>query len=172
VSLRLLDWLVTNYSKRLNITYTIERNGVASAFNVFIEYKAILRAYSKRNCDPFCRRERIRITNSDGQQQDTTVAQLCFMRWAMQHGVLEYASRHKAAIEQDMLAVAKTRTPSPTGSDQGNSSGSNNNSNSPYDNDCCSGSPNSTTPSKRHELSTAAVKSCTKSLCHVTVRFK
>ncbi|KAF6250465.1 hypothetical protein COO60DRAFT_1646848 [Scenedesmus sp. NREL 46B-D3] len=150
VSLRLLDWFATNYSKARNIVYQVTRDGVATAFNVFTEYKAVLRAYSKRFCDPFCRRDRIAITNSDGERQYTTVAQMCFFRWAMQNKVLEYAQRHKAQIEDDMLTVSKrARTsPSPEGA-----------------------ATPSPSPSKRHELSTAAVKACTKSYCRVTVKF-
>lgn len=151
VSLRLLDWFVTNYSKSRNIVYEVARDGVPVAFNVFTEYKAVLRAYSKRFCDPFCRRDRIAITNSEGERQFTTVAQMCFFRWAMQNKVLTYAEQHKSHIEADMMAISKRSrsTPSPSSATP----------------DAC------LTPSKRHELSTAAVKACTKSYCRVTVRF-
>lgn len=152
VSLRLLDWFATNYSKSRNIVYQVMRDGVPMAFNVFTEYKAILRAYSKRFCDPFCRRDRIVITNSNGERQYTTVAQMCFFRWALQNKVLDYAQEHKAHIEQDMLAVSKRNASAAPAA-------------------ATSPSPDSSTPSKRHELSTAAVKACTKSFCRVTVRF-
>ncbi|WIA10857.1 hypothetical protein OEZ85_011023 [Tetradesmus obliquus] len=160
VSLRLLDWFVTNYSKSRNIVYQVVRDGVPTAFNVFTEYKAVLRAYSKRFCDPFCRRDRIAITNSNGERQYTTVAQMCFFRWAMQNNVLGYAQRHKGHIEADMLAVSKRArsvgTPAASPSPQADSPPA-----------AAAGS----TPSKRRELSTAAVKACTKSYCHVTVIF-
>ena len=61
LSLRILDWLVTNYAKKHNIVYTIEKNGSSTNFNIYLDYKNQLRAYSKKYFDPFCRRERILI---------------------------------------------------------------------------------------------------------------
>ena len=61
LSLRILDWLVTNYSKKLNIVYKLEINGDVKYFNIYLEYKNQLKAYSKKYFDPFCRRERILI---------------------------------------------------------------------------------------------------------------
>ena len=61
MSLRLIDWFVTNYSKYHNISY-IHKN---QDFFVYIDYKNQLKAYSKKLFDPFCRRERIlfQLTN-------------------------------------------------------------------------------------------------------------
>ena len=39
VSLRLLDWLITNYSKMNNIVYTVELNNEQKMFNMFLNYK-------------------------------------------------------------------------------------------------------------------------------------
>ena len=55
LSLRLLDWLVTNYSKSNYITYKV--NG--ANFNIYSSYKRELSSYSKKKFDPFCRRKRI-----------------------------------------------------------------------------------------------------------------
>lgn len=142
LSLRLLDWLVTNYSKKHNVVYMINKGGEERTFNMFMDYKSQLKAYSKRFFDPFCRRERINIVNGDGQEQSTTTAQLCFFRWAIQNDVLSYAQQYKDNIESDMLCVSKVRSSSDADK------------------------------AKRHELSMAAIKSCTKTFCHVTVRFK
>lgn len=158
ISLRLIDWFATNYAKSRNVVYQVIRDGVPTAFNVFTEYKAVLRAYSKRFCDPFCRRDRIAITNCHGVCQDTTVAQMCFFRWAMQNNVLQYVQTHKAQIEQDMLTVSKRERSSPTTTTTASCS--------------VSAEPSPCTPTKRQELSTAAVKACTKSYCRVTVRFR
>lgn len=54
-SLRILDWLVTNYARKNNITY--DHGG--REINVNLSYKQQLRAYSKKQFDPFCRRGRI-----------------------------------------------------------------------------------------------------------------
>ena len=106
VSLRLLDWLVTNYAKTQNVTYA--HNG--KPFSVFREYRTVLRAFTKRYFDPFCRRER--ITFSDGTHTAiSTIGQLNFFRWAVQNGVIEYAQQHAEAIEQDMQREANVPRP-------------------------------------------------------------
>ena len=59
ISLRILDWFVTNYAKKNNIAYNIETDGIVRKFIVHSNYKSQLKAYSKKLFDPFCRRERI-----------------------------------------------------------------------------------------------------------------
>lgn len=62
LSLRLIDWLVTNYSKKYNIIYPIVKNGEDIIyFNIYLDYKNQLKAYSKKFFDPFCRQKRIII---------------------------------------------------------------------------------------------------------------
>jgi len=62
LSLRLIDWLVTNYSKKYNIIYPINKNGEdVIYFNIYLDYKNQLKAYSKKFFDPFCRQKRIII---------------------------------------------------------------------------------------------------------------
>ena len=59
LSLRLLDWLVTNYSKKYNITYPLQSNTETIYFNIYLDYKNQLKAYSKKFFDPFCRQKRL-----------------------------------------------------------------------------------------------------------------
>ena len=62
LSLRLIDWLVTNYSKKYNIIYPITKNNEdVIYFNIYLDYKNQLKAYSKKFFDPFCRQKRIII---------------------------------------------------------------------------------------------------------------
>ena len=70
ISLRLLDWLVTNYAKKYNIAY-LAKSG--QDVNVYLRYKANLRAYSKKMFDPFCRWKKITFLGLS-----TTVGQLNF----------------------------------------------------------------------------------------------
>lgn len=142
LSLRILDWLVTNYSKKHNIVYLVQGDGGAKTFNMFLEYKSQLKAYSKRYFDPFCRRERLEFADADGRVLHTTVGQLNFFRWAIQNDVVGYGMRHGEDIEEDMLRSIKHRP----GSD---------------------GAPRP----RRRELSKAAIKGCTKTHVRVTVRF-
>lgn len=99
VSLRLIDWFVTNYSKKFNITYSIDDR----LFPVHFHYKRELKAYSKRLFDPFCRRERISFQiRGHPPIEETTVGQLNFFRWAIEKEVLRYIIAHAAVIERDM----------------------------------------------------------------------
>jgi hypothetical protein len=99
VSLRLIDWFATNYSKKFNVSYSLE----GKPFMVHFHYKRELKAYSKRLFDPFCRRERISF-QVRGQLpiEETTVGQLNFFRWALEKGVVDYILEHIADIERDM----------------------------------------------------------------------
>lgn len=104
MSLRVLDWLVTNYAKKRNVVYTLKLRERDVAFNMFLEYKSQLKAYSKRFFDPFCRRGRV-----EHRGVQTTCGQLNFFRWALQYGVLEFAREHHDEIEEDMLASIQHR---------------------------------------------------------------
>jgi hypothetical protein len=101
VSLRLVDWFVTNYSKKYNVSYPLEEDG--KQFLVHFHYKRELKAYSKRLFDPFCRRERISFqVRGHPPIEETTVGQLNFFRWAIEKGVLRYIIAHAADVERDM----------------------------------------------------------------------
>ena len=104
LSLRVLDWLVTNYAKKHNIVYTVRVGDRDVAMNLFLEYKSQLKAYSKRYFDPFCRRGRV-----EHRGVQTTCGQLNFFRWAIQYGVLDYARQRHDDIEADMLSSIQHR---------------------------------------------------------------
>ena len=102
ISLRILDWFVTNYSKKNNIHYSIEFDKKIKNFIVYLDYKSQLKAYSKKQFDPFCRRERISFIDHDNNELITTVGQLNFFRWAIENEILEYIKNNYAVIENDM----------------------------------------------------------------------
>jgi hypothetical protein len=83
ISLRILDWFVTNYSKKNNIHYQISLNNKPKNFIVYLDYKSQLKAYSKKAFDPFCRRERISFIDHDNNELITTVGQINFFRWSI-----------------------------------------------------------------------------------------
>lgn len=85
ISLRKLEWFVTNYSKTQHVTYTAP-NG--KMFTVHVAYKSSLDGYSKKLFDPFCRTSRI-----DFQGLTTTVAQLNFIRWCITNGIISYLKK-------------------------------------------------------------------------------
>jgi len=102
ISLRILDWFVTNYSKKNNIHYQISINNKTKNFIVYLDYKSQLKAYSKKNFDPFCRRERISFIDHDSNELVTTVGQLNFFRWAIENNILIFIKENYDVIENDM----------------------------------------------------------------------
>lgn len=94
LSLRLIDWFVTNYAKKFNISYMTKAN---KHIIVYLSYKSHLKAYSKKMFDPFCRWKRIKF-----RDMDTTVGQLNFFEWAITDEVLDYLEKHRDAVHADM----------------------------------------------------------------------
>ena len=103
ISLRLIDYFVTNYSKKMNTSYML--NG--KHFLIYFNYKRELNAYSKRLFDPFCRRERIMFQAQGVEQFVTTVGQLNFFRWFIEKDILSYIEKHHEDIEKDMVSTLK-----------------------------------------------------------------
>ena len=102
LSLRLIDWFATNYSKKYYTVYNIKKkNGDERRFKVYIDYKLKLKAYSKRRFDPFCRWERINIPYNDNTEIQTTIGQLNFFRWALENKILDYIEKNFDNINND-----------------------------------------------------------------------
>jgi len=102
ISLRVLDWFVTNFCKKHNTVIHYHIDGKAQKLIVHLDYKNQLKAYSKKQFDPFCRRERINFIYGKGNELLTTVGQLNFFRWAIEHHVLDYINDNLEIIEVDM----------------------------------------------------------------------
>ena len=103
VSLRALDWLVTNYSKKHNVTCKSKSN---TMFNIHQGYKAALHINKRRNFDPFRRRTRLRV-HYDGGFVESTIGQLNFMQWAEEHGVMKYLIENLESIDKEMNDTTK-----------------------------------------------------------------
>ena len=113
ISLRSIDWFITNYSKKHNIYYNIymdknnkltfddKNNKFIKTVNVFQSYKSQLKAYSKKKFDPFCRRNRLTI-EVNNEELKTTIGQLNFFKWAINNMIIDYIIIHKERIENDM----------------------------------------------------------------------
>jgi hypothetical protein len=98
ISLRLIDWFVTNYSKAHSTSYILK----GQEFVVYTDYKNQLKAYSKKLFDPFCRRERISFQVPGHESFLTTVGKLNFFRWAIEKDILNFIKGHKPTIEKEM----------------------------------------------------------------------
>ncbi len=143
LSIRVIDWFVTNYAKKKNVVYPlIERNDrVISYLNVYLDYKSQLKGYKKRLFDPFCRNSRIPFRYTEENYLITTVAQLNFFKWALTNKILDYIEEHFDEINNDMIVRLKSK--------------SNNNSENTLSEDSDSFS---SSDKKRHELSENANK--------------
>jgi len=109
ISIRVLDWFVTNYSKKFNIIYKISDNSIDDNhfFNVYIQYKCQLKSYKKKLFDPFCRKQRIVFYYDLNKCVVTTIGQLNFFRWAISYGVLDYVEKNLQKITDDMIISNK-----------------------------------------------------------------
>jgi len=103
LSLRIIDWFVTKYSRKNFIRYPL--NG--QEFLVYLSYKGQLKAYSKQYFDPNCRRERIMFKIPDHEQFMTTIGKLNFFRWALESNILEYIEAHEEEIRTGYNAFLK-----------------------------------------------------------------
>ena len=112
ISLRVVDWFVTNYSKKNQVIYKILENEEECYINIHNHYKSQLNAYGKKYIDPFCRgKDRILFNVSDSQCVLTNLSQLNFFRWAVQYNVIQYIDTHYATIVKDMTETL-SNTPS------------------------------------------------------------
>jgi len=109
ISLRILDWFVTNYCKKRNIVLDVTNEaGETRRLMIYLDYKSQLKAYSKKQFDPFCRRERIRFVYQKSQELITTVGQLNFFRWLISNQILDYIQENIDEIEEDMNASIRS----------------------------------------------------------------
>jgi hypothetical protein len=103
VSLRLIDWFATNYSKKFFTVYMLKNSqGEEYRFKVYIDYKLKLKAYSKKRFDPFCRWDRINVPYTNDTYVQTTIGQLNFFRWVLENKILDYIVKHYDEINKDM----------------------------------------------------------------------
>jgi len=124
ISLRLLDWFSTNYSKN-NQVYI-------NKIDVHSDYKNVLDGYKKKCFDPFCRKRRIFIYSDTEKVRDfkkkielkykyvdnyeeyichpngivTTIGQLNFFKWCMERNIISYIIQNIQTIEKSMSDIA------------------------------------------------------------------
>ena len=149
ISLRIVDWIATNYAKKFYTLYVIEgaNDNVTRRFKVYDDYKLKLKAYSKKRFDPFCRWERISIPYKNGTYIETTIGQLNFFKWTLENKVIDYIEQIYSDIETDMNNRNSTSKRKEIITD------------------------NSKTRKKREELSISATKSIKKEKVEIIVQF-
>ena len=155
ISLRIVDWFVTNFAKKYYTVYELpmkEGRLDTYRFKVYNEYKLKLKAYNKRRFDPFCRWERITIPY-ENNFIETTIGQLNFFKWALENKIVDFIRENYDAIESDM---------------------NHRNSSSKRKDDSLDNTEdidNNTTRKKRQELSVSACKCIKKETVKIIVKF-
>ena len=103
----MIDWFITNFSKKKHTIITRQVNSNIVHLNVFLSYRSQLKSYSKTYFDPFRRRDRIRFFYDTDKFIDTTIGQLNMFRWILLNDILKYITLNKDLIEQDMISTQR-----------------------------------------------------------------
>lgn len=157
ISLRIVDWFVTNFAKKYYTVYELpsKTTGDMQRFKVYNDYKLKLKAYSKKRFDPFCRWDRISIPYDESKIMETTIGQLNFFKWAIENKIVDFIETNYADIEDDMNhrnSTSNRRSPTETDSDTVSVD-------------------NTKTRKKREELSVSACKCIKKETVKIIVKF-
>jgi hypothetical protein len=102
-SLRVLDWLAVNYSKKNAVVYTVTdpKTQNEEFFNLHESYLKYLRNYRRKGFDVFRRGARVYFDHN-GTEIETTTAQLNFFVWMLRYNVIEWIRANKNDVESDM----------------------------------------------------------------------
>lgn len=102
ISLRVLDWFVTRYSKK-RIDFDCSNTG--EVFDVHISYKAQLKSYKKRYFDPFRRRKKFHFyydQEDKSKKLYTTLGQLNFFKWAISNNIINFVEKNINQVTKAM----------------------------------------------------------------------
>tara|TARA_B110000858_G_C17737241_1_gene443133 strand:+ start:719 stop:1219 length:501 start_codon:yes stop_codon:yes gene_type:complete len=101
LSLRLIDWFVTHYARNNNIHYWTDNIKIfkktpdnllnIKKVNIYLDYRAQLKSYTKLYFDTFRRHQRITFYINDDVSIETTIGQLNFFRWIFNNNIIDYA---------------------------------------------------------------------------------
>lgn len=123
ISLRLIDWFVTNYCKKNKVIIQKKVKNKIEYINIYNNYKSNLRAFSKQLFDPFRRKNIIYLNytirnnktyisfsyenNTKKNFIKTTIGQVNFFKWIIDNNIYEYITNNKKIIENDMITSQK-----------------------------------------------------------------
>lgn len=160
ISLRIVDWFVTNFAKKYYTVYEIsvkkDNEENTTRFKVYNDYKLKLKAYSKKRFDPFCRWDRISIPYNEDKVMETTIGQLNFFKWAIENKIIDYIKNNYETIESDMNKRNITTKKRVTFDNTSNEKQESN---------------NTRTRKRREELSVSACKTIKKENVKIIVKF-
>jgi len=101
ISLRNLEWFITNYAKKNHISY---KTNDGKLFTVHCAYKSSLDGYSKKLFDPFCRTQKFSyFIQGSSHEIQTTIAQLNFIKWCIRNNIIEYIKNNRDTLFNKQL---------------------------------------------------------------------
>ena len=163
VSIRIVNWFVTNYAKQHFTVYENE----GDRFFVWTRFRSAEDGYSKEMFDPYCRKDRIIIPYDETTQIVTTIGQLNFFKWAIVNKVIDYIIDHYEEITRDMnIRLTQKNKHSVTEDSLSSLS-----SMSTEDSVVSNSNHNSKTRKKREELSVSACLSIRKEFVPIKISF-
>src|SRR5689334_2816448 len=98
VSLRLLNYFTVKYSNVNSVAYGLND----SVFEVHKSYQEQLKLHHQTYFDPFRRGPKVTLDCKHREPIKTTLAQLCFFKWCIENGVIDYVEKNIAAITEHM----------------------------------------------------------------------
>lgn len=123
ISLRLIDWFVTNYCKKNKVIIEKTTKNKKEFINIYNSYKSNLRAFSKQLFDPFRRKNEIFLNYNNKKKLifsltlnnksthnnfiKTTLGQINFFKWIIENNIYNYIKLNKEIIETDMIFSQK-----------------------------------------------------------------
>ena len=129
ISVRIINWFVTNFSKFHNTSITNNNSSTNNSstnnsstnnsnFFVLNQFGSAKSAFNKTLFDPYCRSNKIRIpissishllptTSTHPPFIITSIAQLNFFKWAISNNILQFIDLHFMSIFMDL----KSRLP-------------------------------------------------------------
>jgi hypothetical protein len=109
ISLRLLEWFVTKYSKSRKLCLNANSSCIETRFDIFISYKAQLKSYRKRYFDPFRRRVKFKYFFDKEKKISlcTTISQLNFFKWMFTNNIIDYVTTNYDILTNAMGKASK-----------------------------------------------------------------
>lgn len=107
ISKRTIEYFVTQYSTKNNISYLLNEKDNIISFNVHNSYKNQLKSYKKKYFDPFGRGDRIPFFINN-KCIITTIGQLNFYKWFFSKQIYDYCNKNYNKIQLSLLSIKKT----------------------------------------------------------------
>ena len=104
ISLRILDYFITTYSKKYNTK-------IYKDFHVYQNYRLALKSFHKAFYDPFCRKHKLTFYygKKDHEYVESSAGQLSFFKWCFENRIVEYVKENYNTIDECMKKSSPKR---------------------------------------------------------------